>query len=89
MSEKERKPRRPRRELSTKEVGTVTKRVSEGATYSVIAKEIDASAFGTDSWQPLYDAVRRTAIETLGGQDAAIAAKKAGREAAKAAPVPA
>lgn len=82
---KETKPRRPRRELSEAEVETVARRTSEGAKYSTIAKEIDEAAFGTDGWQPLYDAVRRTAIEKFGSQENAIEAKKAAREAAKAA----
>lgn len=85
MAEKVKKPRRPRRELTAKETETVMKRVSEGAPYSKIAAEINAAEYADElTHQPLYDAVRRAAIEKLGGQDEAIAAKKAAREAAKA-----
>lgn len=76
------KSRKPRLELSAEQTSRVIALVRKGTPYSRIAAELDPSAAGTTGWQSLYDAVRRTAIEKLGGLEKTRELKKAGRAAA-------
>jgi hypothetical protein len=90
MSEEEtetvdRKPRRPRIDLSAAQQRKVEELVRQGNTFSKIARALAPEKEGTDDWQPFYDAVRRTAIEKFGSVEAAKSAKREGREAASAA----
>lgn len=76
--------RRPRLELTASQKEKVVKGINDGKTFSKIAAELQPSKVDTDDWQPLYDAVRRVAIDSFGSIDAVKEARKTGREAAAA-----